>query len=75
MQLTLDDENTKALLTEILVDLLCNEKALFKEILLEALEEVSFANAIIEGRQDDFVEETAIFSILEGTTQNNASQI
>ncbi len=62
----LDDEKTKALLTEIMVDLIKNKREVLHEIMLEALEEVGLANAITEGRNDDFVSEDEIFSILNG---------
>lgn len=35
--------------------------------MLEALEEVGLANAITEGKKDEFVSEDEIFSILDGT--------
>ena len=63
---SLDDEKTKALLTEIMVDLIKNKREVLHEIMLEALEEVALANAITEGRNDDFVSEDEIFSILNG---------
>ncbi len=64
--ISLDDEKTKALLTEIMVDLIKNKREVLHEIMLEALEEVALANAITEGRNDDFVSEDEIFSILNG---------
>jgi predicted butyrate kinase (DUF1464 family) len=47
--ISLDDEKTKALLTEIMVDLIKNKREVLHEIMLDALEEVGSANAIIEG--------------------------
>ncbi len=35
---------------------------------MEALEEAALANAIKEGRQNDFVSEDKIFTLLEGET-------
>ena len=52
--ISLDDEKTKALLTEIMVDLIKNKREFLHEIMLEALEEVALTNAITEGRADDF---------------------
>ena len=46
MQLTLDDEKTKALLTEILVAMLQQKQEIFYELILNALEEVGLANAM-----------------------------
>jgi len=63
--ISLDDEKTKALLTEIMVDLIKNKREVLHEIMLEALEEVALANAITEGRTDDFVSEDEMFAILK----------
>ncbi len=64
--ISLDDEKTKALLTEIMVNLIKNKREVLHEIMLEALEEVALANAITEGRNDDFISEDEIFYILNG---------
>ncbi len=66
MQLTLSDEKTKELLTEALVEMIQQKREVFYEIVVEALEDVGLANAIIEGRQGKFVSEDKIMSILEG---------
>lgn len=65
MENIIDDAKTKELLTEVLIDLLQNRRELMYEIVLEALEEVGLANAIAEGRQNDFVSEAEIFTILD----------
>jgi len=64
--ISLSDEKTKELLTEVLIDLMQTKRSLLNEIILDALEEVGLANAINEGRKDDFVSEDEIFSILDG---------
>ncbi|ANV83882.1 hypothetical protein AWQ21_05490 [Picosynechococcus sp. PCC 7003] len=64
MQIQLDDSKTKELLTEIVIDLLQNRQEVIREILLDALEEVGLGKAIIEGRQNDFVSEEEIFTLL-----------
>jgi L-lactate utilization protein LutC len=69
MELTINDDQTKALLTEVMVELIQTKREVFYEIILEALEEVGLANAIIEGRKNDFVSEEQIFSILDGDTK------
>lgn len=66
MQLTLSDEKTKELLTEALVEMIQQKREVFYEIVVEALEDVGLANAIAEGRQDEFVSEDKIMSVLEG---------
>jgi hypothetical protein len=64
MELSISDEKTKEIFTEILIDLLKTRKDLFAEIIQEAMEEVGLANAIMEGRKNDFVSEAEVFSIL-----------
>ena len=66
MALSISDEKTKELLTEVVVELLQKKRDVFYDIVLEALEEVGLANAIAEGRNGDFVAEDEIFSILDG---------
>ncbi len=65
MELSISDEKTKELLTEVVIELLKSKRDLIYDVLLEALEEVGLANAITEGRTDDFIEEDEIFSILD----------
>ncbi len=65
-QLTLDDPRIKELIAEVLIEMIQQKREIFYELILEALEEVGLANAIHEGRQDDFVEEEVIFKMLEG---------
>lgn len=69
MELSISDEKTKELLTEVMVDLLKTKRNVMREIVLEALEEVGLANAIAEGRKNEFVPEDEIFSILDGASK------
>ena len=66
MELTLNETQAKALLKEIVIELVQEKRDWFLEIVVEALEEVGLANAIREGRQSEFVDETQIAAILEG---------
>jgi hypothetical protein len=66
MELTISDEKTKELLAEILVEMIKEKREVFYEIVLEAMEEVGLANAIREGRTNEFVAEDKIISVLEG---------
>lgn len=66
MELTLDDDKTKQLLTEILLELLHQRRDLFYEIVLDALEEIGLAAAIQEGDETEFVDEAEITAILVG---------
>jgi len=49
-----------------LIDLIKTNRDVLHEIILEALEEVGLANAIVDGRHNEFVAEDEIFSILNG---------
>ncbi|MGL6140143.1 MAG: hypothetical protein ACRC2M_22815 [Planktothrix sp.] len=62
---SIDDETTKEMLTEIMVEIIKTRKDLFYDLILEAWEEISLANAIKEERQDDFVSEEKIFALLD----------
>ena len=64
MELSISDEKTKELLTEVIVELIKTRRDLFQDIIVESLEEVGLVNAIIEGRENDFVDEEQIFSLL-----------
>jgi len=66
MELTISDEKTKELLTEVLGKMMKEKREVFQEIVLEAIEEIGLANAISEGRKNEFVGEAEITSILEG---------
>lgn len=66
MELTISDEKTKELLTEVMVELIKTKPDIFHDIILEALEDIGLANAIIDGRKNDFVSEEKIFSLLDG---------
>ncbi|MDM8566939.1 hypothetical protein QUF74_14980 [Candidatus Halobeggiatoa sp. HSG11] len=60
-----NDAKTKELLKEVVIELIEGKRDLFYEIIMEALEEIALANAIKEGRQNDFVSEDKIFALLE----------
>lgn len=64
MELSISDEKTKELLTEVLIDLMKNRRDVVHEIILEALEEVGLASAIEQGKSGDWVPEGEIRSIL-----------
>ena len=68
MELLISDEKTKELLTEVVVELLKTKRNVLYDVVLEALEEVGLANAIVEGRKDEFVSEDEIFSIIDGAS-------
>ncbi len=66
MELTISEAQAKVLLKEVVLELVQEKRDLFCELIVEALEEIGLANAIREGRQNEFVSEQAITAILEG---------
>ncbi len=64
MELSISDEKTKELLTEVLIDLMKTRRDVLHEIVLEALEEVGLASSIEQGKTGDWVPEGEIRSIL-----------
>jgi hypothetical protein len=68
MEITINEVQTKALIKEVVIELLQERRAEFYALILEAMEEVALANAIQEGRRDDFVNEEEITAILTGDT-------
>jgi hypothetical protein len=52
----LDEERTKDLVRQVLVELLENRRSEFHKLVVEAIEEVALANAIREGRKNEFVD-------------------
>lgn len=68
MELTINERQTKELLKEVIIELIKEKRDLFLEIILEAIEEIGLANAIREGRQNEFVSKDRILAIIEGQT-------
>lgn len=66
MEISINDPKMKELLTEIIIELMQSKRDVFYEIVLDAFEEVGLANAIAEGRKDDFIEEDKILALLGG---------
>ena len=64
MELTINEKQAKELLKEVLIELMEEKRDLFFEVMLEAIEETGLANAIREGRQNEFVSEEQILAIL-----------
>lgn len=64
MELTIDEASTKKLLKEVMLELMHERQNLFYDIMLEVVEDIGLATAIQEGRQNDFVSEEEISTIL-----------
>lgn len=62
--ISLTEEQLKALFKQALLELLEEKQSLFTAMLEEALEEIGLANAIRQGRKDDFVSRDEISSLL-----------
>ena len=66
MESIVSESQTRELLKQVMTELVEEKRDFFYEILVEALEDVGLANAIHEGRQNEFVPESDIMAILEG---------
>ena len=71
MELTISDEKMRDVLKDVLIELLQEKRELFHDVLVEALEDVGLGNAIAAGRQDDFVSQATIATILEGNSKSS----
>jgi len=63
---TLDEKQFKVLLKEALIELFEERQEVFAAIVAEAIEDIGLANAIREGRKNDFVNKEEIDAILAG---------
>lgn len=66
MELSVSDEKTKRIIKQVFSELLEEKRGLFTEIMMDAIEEIGLANAIREGRQNEFVSEDQALAILKG---------
>jgi hypothetical protein len=62
--ISLDEEQFKNLLKETLIELFEERQDLFSAIVAEAMEDIGLANAIREGRKNDFVGKESIEAML-----------
>ncbi|NOH03174.1 MAG: hypothetical protein HND47_15040 [Chloroflexi bacterium] len=62
--ISLDEKQFKVLLKETLIELFEERRDIFSAIVAEALEDIGLANAIREGRKNEFVSEEEIRAIL-----------
>ncbi len=66
MELVIDETRTKELIKQAIIELMQERRDVVYEIIVEAMEEIGLANAIREGRRDEWVSEAEIQTILEG---------
>jgi hypothetical protein len=64
--ISLDEKQFKILLKQTLVELFDERRDIFSAIVAEALEDIGLANAIREGRKNEFVGEEEIRANLAG---------
>ncbi len=65
MELSISDEKTKQLLTEVIIEMAKSKREVLYEVILDALEEVGLANAIAEGRSNNYVAEAEVLAVLK----------
>jgi hypothetical protein len=64
--ISLDEKQFKVLLKQTLIELFEERRDIFSAIVAEALEDLGVANAIQEGRRNDFMDREEIETILAG---------
>ena len=63
---SLDEKQFKILLKQTLIELFDERRDIFSAIVAEALEDIGLANAIREGRKNDYMSKEEIQAILAG---------
>lgn len=64
--ISLDEKQFKVLLKQTLIELFEERRDIFSAIVAEALEDLGVANAVQEGRKNDFMPREEIETILAG---------
>jgi hypothetical protein len=63
-EVTLNAEQLKTLLKAAIVEILQEQKEVFTDLIIEAMEDIALAKAIEEGESTEIVSREAIFNIL-----------
>jgi hypothetical protein len=63
--LNLDDEDTKKLLKQAILEILQEKNEIFYEALAEVLEDIALAKAIEEGEKSEVISRSELFRLLE----------
>ena len=66
MERTIDDKKMRDIMKEVIIEMMKENKEGFRNLIVEAMEEVGLAKAIKEGRQNKFINEDKILNLLEG---------
>ena len=64
MELLMDDKKLKKMLSEILMEMIVGQPELFRQLFIDAIEEIGLSNAIREGKRDELVGGERIISVL-----------
>jgi hypothetical protein len=62
---TLDESQLKTLFKTAIIEIMQEQKELFKELITEAMEDIALAKAIEEGETTDRVSRDVIFQLLD----------
>ncbi len=65
MQITLQENQIKSMLEEIIFKLFQERKDIFREIIEEIIEDIGLTEAIKEGRKSNFVTQDKIFEVID----------
>ncbi len=63
--ITLDEQKLRELLKQAVIEALQERQDLWQDAIRDALEDVGLANAILQGRKGDFVDEEEITALLK----------
>ena len=63
--LNLDDEDTKKLLKQAILEIIQEKNEIFYEALAEVLEDIALAKAIAEGEKSEAISRSELFRLLE----------
>lgn len=66
MQPIADEGKIKQLMKEALIEALQEQKSVFYELIVEAIEDIGLTNAIREGANTEVATKQEVFDILEG---------
>ncbi|MEE4359104.1 MAG: hypothetical protein V2I97_21730 [Desulfococcaceae bacterium] len=65
MQTLADESRLRQILKEVLTEVLREQKDIFHDMIVEAIEDIALVNAIREGEGTETVSREEVFSILE----------
>ena len=69
MELSISDEKTKELLTEVVLELLKTKRNVLYDVVLEALEEVGLKTLSLKVEKMNLFQEDEVLSIIDGASK------